>query len=271
MLLASSVVAKQKDAPVPKVAPSVAAPFPSVAYVRGEQGERGRDGRDGKDGKDAPPADAWKNPATYSPFVLLLSVIIGAVSLWRTTKAQNAADTERTNQADRTQRLAQVNAFLQLRSAFSKIRADFTRDVFNDPALKLEQLPLEERNAMLKYWYNAFDEWYVTRQLFPNELGKLWDDYYRDAIKGTTRSEPMLCALAFAKSRSKVGVDDTFYKMVVELARAAQTETGDSVPGGQDGEEYQARLKQWVESEPASRAISEARRKAAEQSTKPGS
>jgi hypothetical protein len=116
----------------------------------------------------------------------------------------------------RAKRVALVDTFLSLRSAFAKVRAAFQADVFNDD-IQLAALSADDRKAALKYWYNAFDEWYVTQRLFSDELGILWEQYYREAIKGTCRSEAMLCALAKAKKLSKVGVDEDFYRAVMKL------------------------------------------------------
>lgn len=162
----------------------------------------------------------------------------------------------------RARRVALVDTFLSLRSAFGKVRGAFSVDVFNDN-IQLEALSLNDRKAALRYWYNAFDEWYVTQRLFADNLGLLWEQYYREAIKGTCRSEAMLCALAKAKQLSKVGVDEDFYRVVMRLnderlrgqerlgAQAISVTENDHDRTERWNREYGIRLAKWDATPPA--------------------
>ncbi len=123
-------------------------------------------------------------------------------------------------QTKRAKLAAQVDTFLSLRAAFSQVRANLTDEMFrpSNPAVTEAVLKDEgKRRAMLKYWYNAFDEWYVTQKLFPGELSLLWVQYYKEAVRDACKSDLMLCALAKAKEVSKIGVDGEFYEVVMEL------------------------------------------------------
>ena len=52
--------------------------------------------------------------------------------------------------------------------------------------------------AIERYWYNAFDEWFVTTKVVRHDNGALWSTFYEPALQSSLKHEAMrrvLCGM----------------------------------------------------------------------------
>src|SRR5262245_43696849 len=67
--------------------------------------------------------------------------------------------------------------FLELRTRFREI---FQRlPPFDKPSSSYTR---KEKLAVLCYWHQTFDEWYVTNHLSQKHMKELWDEFYVPAV-----------------------------------------------------------------------------------------
>lgn len=71
--------------------------------------------------------------------------------------------------------------FLKLRTKFQAIRQNIDSRCLSKTPPPLSD---SDKKSLEAYWYNAFDEWFITNKL-SSEYRDLWDDYFSDAIKWT--------------------------------------------------------------------------------------
>jgi hypothetical protein len=95
----------------------------------------------------------------------------------------------------------------------------------------------DEKDAMFRYWYHAFDEWFITQKLHATVLGvrrlglsKLWWLYYRPAIRTTCQSPAMVAVLMKLEELSTVDVDKEFCGVVLEMAPATVKQKAAVIP-----------------------------------------
>ncbi|WP_322363640.1 hypothetical protein [Pseudomonas sp. Teo4] len=120
----------------------------------------------------------------------------------------------------RTARISRLNVQVD---AFQKLRAEFLSFSTKLPIhfWTQQELPegdcesYDELRAMERYWFQSFDEWYITQVLHPNTLGHLWDTYYRNAILKNRESAAMIAALIHTKKHTGATLYKRFYRMVV--------------------------------------------------------
>lgn len=116
----------------------------------------------------------------------------------------------------RTARIArstvQVDVFQKLRTAYILLRPKMPRRFWAQ-----QKLPdnYEQLCAMESYWYQSYDEWYVTQILHPKTLGRLWKTYYRDSILENRHSPVMIAALIHTSQETKAKYYGRFFRVVV--------------------------------------------------------
>lgn len=84
----------------------------------------------------------------------------------------------------RAQTAARTEVYLSLRTRFMSLHAALPHD-YGDPGW--EPRDKAEREAATRYWYHAFDEWYVTTQIDRPVLGSLWTGFFEDAVLSGVR------------------------------------------------------------------------------------
>lgn len=135
-------------------------------------------------------------------FLTVLLVIFSAFLSWRTARIG------RFN--------VQVDAFQKLRTAYLLISHKLPPRFWT-----LQDLPKDSPEAyeylcaMERYWYQSFDEWYITQVLHPNTLGRLWTNYYKDSILKNCESKAMVAALIHTRDEAGTDLYRRFFKMVV--------------------------------------------------------
>ncbi len=79
-----------------------------------------------------------------------------------------------------------------------------------------QSLTSKQCRALERYWFNAFDEWYITQKLNRFTFDALWKNYYKEAITCSVREPLLLAGLAALENASppRVSVDDEFFKVV---------------------------------------------------------
>jgi len=103
--------------------------------------------------------EAWIAGASF-----VVSVCAFAIS-WRTElRAQTAARTQ---------------MFLDLRKRFQDVLEKLPPRYREPDWLATDP---KERAVAIRYWHNAFDEWYVTRRLNDRLMRPLWDGFYSTAL-----------------------------------------------------------------------------------------
>lgn len=81
----------------------------------------------------------------------------------------------------RAERVNKVSDYLHLREQFydtiKNIKSEYKTG-------KLKSVPADspDWNAIARYWYFTFDEWYVTEHLNDSDLKELWSNYYEKVI-----------------------------------------------------------------------------------------
>jgi hypothetical protein len=196
---------------LPGVASAQIAANPVSPVVAGEKGPRGERGKQGPRGERGKPGE--NNP--WLGWLQLLGTVGvggGAIAIaWKALRVSRESLRISESNASRSRTAAQADTFRNLRSTFAGIRAKLPPG-----CLSATDLPstIEGRDALIRYWHNAFDEWFITKKLFPDELQRLWEEYYEDALRSSCKSVVMLAALMKAKDVSNVRVDAEFYKLV---------------------------------------------------------
>jgi hypothetical protein len=106
----------------------------------------------------------------------------------------------------------QVDVFQKLRNAFVLLSPKLPRQFWAQ-----QELPddYEELCAMQRYWYQSFDEWFITQVLHPKTLGRLWKTYYRDSILKNCESPAMIAALIRTKQGTDAKHFEQFFQVVV--------------------------------------------------------
>lgn len=188
----------------------------------GEKGDKGDQGHIGPPGPAANATDKSRDIFDVLSFLTAAATVAIAYFAYQTSKrsiaiaedSKQIADQSK-NIADTTFRNAQLAAkaetFRLLRSNFGTLRPRLPKDFVKATTIPDRQ---DTRDAMLQYWYQSFDEWYITNKLNSPVLKELWDNYYSAAIKVTCQSAPMLAALLVAEARSTVRVDKEFCALI---------------------------------------------------------
>lgn len=135
-------------------------------------------------------------------FLTVLLVIFSAFLSWRTARIG------RFN--------VQVDAFQKLRTAYLLISHKLPSRFWTQQDLpKDSPEAYEYLCAMERYWYQSFDEWYITQVLHPNTLGRLWTTYYKDSILKNCKSKAMVAALIHTRDEAGTDLYRRFFKMVI--------------------------------------------------------
>ena len=74
---------------------------------------------------------------------------------------------------------SKTDVFLSLRGAYTNIHSDL-------PMVGV-RINDTHRKALEKYWFNAYNEWYVTNIICPKH--NLWDEFFAPAISGALSRE----------------------------------------------------------------------------------
>jgi hypothetical protein len=118
--------------------------------------------------------------------------------------------------------VARAQLYLELRKRFAEINAQLPRGSENGkrywdkgwlPDPESKDFAIFER-----YWYHAFDEWFVTNVLHPFRFGKLWRKFYRRAIFQGARHDAIRYALYRMQGRTSFSGYRT--EFVEEMKRA---------------------------------------------------
>jgi hypothetical protein len=97
----------------------------------------------------------------------------------------------------RSREVAKTQIYLALRDRFIGIYeklGDLDKDATSDISTRL---------ARQAYWHHVFDEWYISHELAPREMGDMWNRFYERAAKsgyGHTALRSTLGELADDKS-----------------------------------------------------------------------
>ena len=83
------------------------------------------------------------------------------------------------NAESRGRTAARTQMFLDLRTRFLDVLEKLPPRYREPDWLATDP---EERAAAIRYWHNAFDEWYVTRRLNDRLMRQLWDGFYSTAL-----------------------------------------------------------------------------------------
>lgn len=94
--------------------------------------------------------------------------IVSACALWLAWRTEA-----------RGQIAARTQLFLDLRTRFLSVLEQLPA-AYRDPDWHATEPA--ERAAAIRYWFHAFDEWYVIRRLYPKLMRQLWHEFYAQAI-----------------------------------------------------------------------------------------
>ncbi|MBI4808630.1 MAG: hypothetical protein HY799_06770 [Nitrosomonadales bacterium] len=108
--------------------------------------------------------------SAFAMFVSIMSVITAVCSLWLSIESNRDSE-----------RVARVNAYMQLRESFNRVAAAIPGKYYDVNAAVPEK-GTDDRRAIQNYWYLTFDEWYVTTQLNDRAFQMLWDDRFQEVI-----------------------------------------------------------------------------------------
>lgn len=142
--------------------------------------------------------------SALSSIVLFCSLVLTFVSL---IVALFVALLNRTN--------AQVDVFIKMRTAFSAVRTQLAeKNLWN-----IETVPTDpaQMQCLQRYWFQSFDEWYITQKLHRFTLGKLWHSYYKAAIFHAHKNPALRQALVLAEHDSENPIDAEFVAVVRAL------------------------------------------------------
>jgi|ERR1051325_5046275 hypothetical protein len=106
--------------------------------------------------------------------VLVYGTTIGTLLLAHATLKVANDSKQATAIAERTSR---AYTFVLLRDRYHELYNKDIQNIRNEgPITK------GERSIIKRYWYQAFDEWYVWKQM--RDDGSTWKDFYEEVIKG---------------------------------------------------------------------------------------
>lgn len=98
----------------------------------------------------------------------------------------------------RSREVAKTQIYLALRDRFIGIYeklGDLDMGTASDISTRL---------ARQAYWHHAFDEWYISHELAPREMGDMWERFYERAAKSGYDHPALRSTLdELAKDRSK--------------------------------------------------------------------
>jgi hypothetical protein len=109
----------------------------------------------------------------------------------------------------------QVDTYQKLRTGFQLLNAKLPTHYWTRDKLPEGKGAYDELCAMERYWYQSYDEWYITQVLHPRTLGRLWFTYYKNAIFKNRDSAAMIAALIRTKEHSGTKLYRKFSRMVV--------------------------------------------------------
>jgi hypothetical protein len=90
----------------------------------------------------------------------------------------------------RTAIVSRAQLFISLRSRFLEIHKGLP-DQLEDPNWEVQEGTSEWR-AIERYWYNAFDEWFVTTKIFSGDREELWKIFFSHAIQSALKHPSMI-------------------------------------------------------------------------------
>ncbi|KQU75511.1 MULTISPECIES: hypothetical protein [unclassified Rhizobacter] len=106
-----------------------------------------------------------------------------------------------------------------MRTAFSAVRTELAdKGLWNIQTVPTDPAQMQ---WLKRYWYQSFDEWYITQKLHRFALGKLRKSYYRAAISHAHQNEALRQALVLAELDSKNPIDAEFVAVVRGLGGAS--------------------------------------------------
>lgn len=107
---------------------------------------------------------------------------LGIIMNWRNSKLSRLNGFEK----------GKIDLYLSLRHEFQAIRKEISDECFYSP---LVEITTDQKTHIMRYWLNAFDEWFVTNKLNKGAYRALWEEYFGPAIQSTLRSQTMVKVL----------------------------------------------------------------------------
>lgn len=104
----------------------------------------------------------WDTVATVIPIVVAILALFLSWSADR--RAKDAA---------------RSRLFLDLRAQLVQVHEGLP-STYRDPTWTPTEI--DEKHAVRRYWYHAFNEWFITNRLNRRHMKELWDQYYADAV-----------------------------------------------------------------------------------------
>lgn len=126
----------------------------------------------------------WITGDVLRLIAIVVAVIFGLSSL--TVAILTFINTRRAR--GQAARLARTQTYLVFRERFRDIQQNLPAG-YHERAYST--ITPEESLKIERYWYNAFDEWYVTTQLHAGPIADLWTDIYEYAISSTLEYDMM--------------------------------------------------------------------------------
>jgi hypothetical protein len=129
----------------------------------------------------------------------------------------------------RSQNLAKMQAFLELRSRFQQVLGSLPAG-YREPGWDVS----DEANfeAVMRYWHHAIDEWYITQRLSKRELGAFWDEYFKPAtLRGLRRDSLRKTLLKYSEQRPLMPLWETYIREVEQIWKSDHPPGAGPCPG----------------------------------------
>lgn len=146
--------------------------------------------------------ETWVAVAT-SISLVIISVVTAMISIVALRNSRNAAATQ---------------VFLELRKRYLEVLAQMPAQYHNNYWVPIKGS--NEWNALSSYWYQTFNEWYMTKKLYKGTLSELWDGFYKGAIGSGLRNRPLRIVLVhlLANESSFSGYASEFERDICQLS-----------------------------------------------------
>lgn len=155
-----------------------------------------------------PVGQAWGSIADWAA---VAAAVFSVLAAWQSVRAAEAA-----NRREAAGNMAAT--FTGLRERFSEIRNDIPWKWIDDNQIHFRDPQGKAAlRALTTYWRLAFDEWYVTQKLNPQDLGPLWSEYYAKTTERAVTSDVMWVGLMAAYADSRVPRDAEYAKLLLDL------------------------------------------------------
>lgn len=156
----------------------------------------------------------------WQTIVSAVSVTVAVLSLYFLQSQIRAAR----EQNELARKVAVGQLYLALKEQFYRVSQELPPD-YAEPGAEPYAKNTPEWRALKSYWYQSFDEWYVSTQVLGDSL--VWRGYYSEVLRSSIEKRRMRVVLCdMSKDQMRAGMRHQFYREMDALSKASRRERG---------------------------------------------